>query len=285
MLILERPWTRQPPTVVKAPPSAVFAWIGGQSFDTAGSQFANVTSASNTTNKLGRAIYTAGGTNLASVDRYSFPAARISGRVFATGKPTTIILQLNGINISSGLGIIAALGRPSLQACLFYLQASTSGNFVFGAHAGSFVTASWTGGGLTNEPQTLAITHDGGSVLRLVHKGVDYGTKTFASTAFPASVLGESLNIGAGNVSTGSDNFWGAQAEYSGMLLLSEMLPASQLVQITANPNGIWQLFAPRRIYIPTAAAAGYTHPTLSLATATEITASGFKPRVTYTFA
>lgn len=69
------------------------------------------------------------------------------------------------------------------------------------------------------------------------------------------------------------------------MLILSEMLPASQLVQITANPNGIWQLFAPRRIPIPTATAAGYTHPTLSLATATEITATGFKPRVTYTFA
>ena len=69
------------------------------------------------------------------------------------------------------------------------------------------------------------------------------------------------------------------------MLILSEMLPASQLVQITANPNGIWQLFAPRRIIIPTPAAAGYTHPTLSLATATEITATGFKPRVTYTFA
>ena len=51
---------------------------------------------------------------------------------------------------------------------------------------------------------------------------------------------------------------------------------------ISINP---WQLFAPRRILIPTAAAAGYTHPTLSLATATEITATGFKPRVTYTFA
>ena len=44
-------------------------------------------------------------------------------------------------------------------------------------------------------------------------------------------------------------------------------------------------LFAPHRTPIPTPAAAGYTHPTLSLATATEITATGFKPRVTYTFA
>jgi hypothetical protein len=31
-------------------------------------------------------------------------------------------------------------------------------------------------------------------------------------------------------------------------------------------------------------ASTGYTHPTLSAVTATEITATGFKPRVTYTF-
>lgn len=53
-------------------------------------------------------------------------------------------------------------------------------------------------------------------------------------------------------------------------------------LQLSANP---WQLFQPRRIYIPTAAAAGYTHPTLSLATATEIGTTSFKPSVTYTFA
>ena len=44
-----------------------------------------------------------------------------------------------------------------------------------------------------------------------------------------------------------------------------------------------WSMFAPRRIYIPTAAAAGYTHPTLSLATATEITSTTARGRVTAT--
>ena len=53
-------------------------------------------------------------------------------------------------------------------------------------------------------------------------------------------------------------------------------------VKLARDP---WQLFASRRIPIPTPAAAGYTHPTLSAATATEITATSFKPRVTYTFA
>ncbi len=46
------------------------------------------------------------------------------------------------------------------------------------------------------------------------------------------------------------------------------------------------RIIYPRRqqIIMPPAAT-GYTHPTLSAATATEITAAGFKPRVTYTFA
>ena len=67
------------------------------------------------------------------------------------------------------------------------------------------------------------------------------------------------------------------------LFVATDSFPAATiLASVTANP---WQLFAPQQIIIPTPAAAGYTHPTLSLATATEITATGFKPRVTYTFA
>lgn len=50
------------------------------------------------------------------------------------------------------------------------------------------------------------------------------------------------------------------------------------------NAGAPWKFFKPRRIYIPTATAAGYTHPTLSTATALEIGATSFKPSVTYTF-
>ncbi len=65
------------------------------------------------------------------------------------------------------------------------------------------------------------------------------------------------------------------------MLILSEMLPASQLVQITANPNGIWQLFAPQRIPIPTAVAAA-TAPTITALSARLITATSAQPRISY---
>ena len=60
------------------------------------------------------------------------------------------------------------------------------------------------------------------------------------------------------------------------------MLSDVEHATVAQNP---WQLFAPRRIYIPTASAAGYTHPTLSLATATEITSTTARGRVTATAA
>lgn len=57
----------------------------------------------------------------------------------------------------------------------------------------------------------------------------------------------------------------------------------SEIVAWSQNPWG--RSFAPQQIILPTPAAAGYTHPTLSAATATEIGTTSFKPRVTYTFA
>lgn len=65
------------------------------------------------------------------------------------------------------------------------------------------------------------------------------------------------------------------------ILAFDKWLSDYELNQVFADP---WSLFADTPHFFPEAAAAGYTHPTLSLATATEITATSFKPRVTYTF-
>ena len=56
-----------------------------------------------------------------------------------------------------------------------------------------------------------------------------------------------------------------------------------EIAQLTANP---WQLFAPRRIWVPVAAAGGATLPTLSNATFVpgSVTATSFRPRVTATY-
>ncbi len=74
-------------------------------------------------------------------------------------------------------------------------------------------------------------------------------------------------------------------AATNGMLLVARTplaIPDGLAAALSANP---WQLFALQQIIIPTPAAAGYTHPTLSAATALEIGATSFKPSVTYTFA
>ncbi len=115
----------------------------------------------------------------------------------------------------------------------------------------------------------FVMTHDGGR-LRLYISGVLIGSVACAlpnASTFPL-LLGADLNS-----NNTSGNFSVEMAYY-----LRYCLPGS-LVQ---SP---WQIFTPQQIIIPTPAAAGYTHPTLSLATATEITATSFKPRVTYTFA
>jgi hypothetical protein len=52
------------------------------------------------------------------------------------------------------------------------------------------------------------------------------------------------------------------------------------------NENGAAQRQVPGGPFVneTVATGSGYTHPTLSAVTATEITATSFKPRVTYTF-
>lgn len=232
---------------------AVFAWAAGSHAETARGSIPAVISGVVTSNIGGRAIYCAGGSNSAALTRAAF-AADVFSAIFGSGKPGTIIFQLRGIAVTGGLGVLMSLGRPSLSKCLFYIQGSTGGNFIFASHAGAFTSCSWAGAAIDNTLRTVAITHDGVSSARLVHGGIDYGTQTFSATNFPALIAGESLNIGAGNVSGASDNFWGATADFLGFVALPSALPSSRLVELTSAPGAFWQLFEPQRVYIPPAA-------------------------------
>ena len=94
---------------------------------------------------------------------------------------------------------------------------------------------------------------------------------------------------------------WTAMTSYSGIranslgttpvvCLLHHALWNVDIAETAAKLFSVepWALYEDDNLVlkVPTpAAAGGYTHPTLSAATATEITATGFKPRVTYTFA
>ena len=65
--------------------------------------------------------------------------------------------------------------------------------------------------------------------------------------------------------------------------LWQRQISSAEVAQLTAKP---WQLFAPRRIWVPVAAAGGATLPTLSNATFVpgSVTATSFRPRVTATY-
>lgn len=61
--------------------------------------------------------------------------------------------------------------------------------------------------------------------------------------------------------------------------IYSRCLTASEVKEMYDNP---WQLFAPRRIWVPQANISGV--PTLSAATLINITSTNATPRVTLTF-
>lgn len=104
----------------------------------------------------------------------------------------------------------------------------------------------------------------------------------------PTSTAGTSgISLGAvTRFDVGITNNMTPESPFSGNIAFSavwnRLLSDSEHARLAENP---WQIF-PRRIPIPTStAAASYTHPTLSAATALEIGATSFKPSVTYTFA
>ena len=286
MLILERPWTRQPVDTRDVEGiDAVAVWNAaagpvdlrrrqmGQYIDGA------VTLAS----QIGQTMSSTGGTNVTNLPRLALPTD--SSAALFRGKPTTLLMQLYPTGLSTGIGVIAGMGLPSQSRCLFLIRAVNGTAFELACNNGTWSSAQFAGAALSNNTiYTLALLYDG-AYLALVVNGTVYAPVALAGSAFPAAASVDPLNVGAGNASTGNNDFWGVVAQYSLFIAARGNIGIGRAIDLTRSPASPWKLFAPRRIPIPTPAAAGYTHPTLSLATATEITATGFKPRVTYTFA
>jgi hypothetical protein len=63
---------------------------------------------------------------------------------------------------------------------------------------------------------------------------------------------------------------------------LDYALSMREALYYTSRPERVFELARDDILF--SISAGGYTHPTLSTVTATEITATSFKPRVTYTF-
>lgn len=213
--------------------------------------------------------------------------------------PSRAVFQ-EGVGISSGYAIVNGV-VPSMHATtwtevgVFHMDATntvvslsvrTTGQACLftptGLNAVCWNVADITMGGAIPIGTTKYVVRRLGSSHVFWRNGVQHGSTTNSST--PRATEGYLPAIGAQAV-TGDYAGTSPLAATNGMLLVARTpraIPDALAASLSANP---WQLFAPQQIIIPTAAAAGYTHPTLSAATATEITATSFKPRVTYTFA
>jgi hypothetical protein len=108
--------------------------------------------------------------------------------------------------------------------------------------------------------------------------GVGYVDGVFAEQVFMPTAPGfgtASLKIGAARDST--TLAWGGT--YVFFAAWRRTLSAQEMASVSRNP---WQLFQPRRVYIPTATA-GATVPTLSASTYVtgSLTSTGWRPQVT----
>jgi hypothetical protein len=260
VLILERPWTRQPQTVVKGRTDGIGAGLVAYGTGAVDNDWEAVNGPTRTVgqNGIGRTFVSA--------------SSQYVKRNLVLSQPLTVFALVKLATLNANQGYVSIGGSD--QRHLLY--SSNTATWFFSGSGGTYGQAA--GGILTAGLWYSLVGRAQSSTSRQVFiNGIQRGTDTTAvsPTASSLCVAGASWSSGApqaGFYLNGDMAVWG---------VWNRALTDGEIMSLYVNP---WQLFAPRRIYIPTATAAGYTHPTLSAATATEITATSFKPSVTYTF-
>lgn len=252
MTISARQWKRQPPSGV-ALKSGVLAAIladvraevvSGAAIDTSAGMVREETT-------IGRAYR---GTSTSSTR-----AARVVG---LTASSSFLILAAYKVG-ASDVGIRASNNPTSFRL----LEILTTSGVLSANSRGSDSASRTITGPSVAEGQVVvaAASFEAGVGVSLSVDGIDYGTTSF------------SLNLS--NAPTWiQDSISTASAHMLTAILSREWLPMR--TELTVNP---WQIFAPRRAWVPQAAAGGL--PALSLATYVpgSLTATGFRPRVTAT--
>lgn len=270
MLILERPWTRQPPAGTRA---GRYPGLRNLYHFAGGADQCLITGAKMVMPAQPLAVTRSA--TFITVDSLGWVTTPATlPLAFHAVAPITIIVGYKQTS-SDGSQIPWSLMNPIWDG--WYVDGAAGVN-IKSTNNTDFSGALTPTAGPVVDPSVyyVAVTMSGTNDLRASYGGGPVALDSACAAPTPTSP-NSSFLLG-GNGAPG--NRCTTRCAY--VALLDRSVPDSELRSLSANP---WQLFAPRRIYIPTAAAAGYTHPTLSLATATEITATGFKPRVTYTFA
>ena len=265
MLILERPWTRQPQIAALLNPKwsrlISHCAYGNATYNVAAKQF-EVTAGT-----LARTPTVAG----VALD----PTASAGNYIAAIPPQTgtwTILSAIITTALSSTEQIIAADDAASNR--LFQFRTESGGTLKL-IYFGTLGNAQPTVTGLA------------ANSLNVVAAVANVG-----SSAEPACTAWANGKKGSTVGSAGVTKTWGAFPgtwfERSGgehgahksllRVIFNVPLLDSELASLTLNP---WQLFAPRRIYIPTATAAA-TAPTITALSARSITATSAQPRISY---
>lgn len=119
-------------------------------------------------------------------------------------------------------------------------------------------------------------------VVAVVNSGIQQELWVNGASAGATTSL-RAVGTGMSWLSFGASSGFDVDAATGSLLLRAvwdRALSGDEIASVSADP---WQLFAPQQIYVPRAAAGGGL-PTLSAPTAIDITATSFRPRVTYAY-
>jgi hypothetical protein len=266
VLILQRPWTEQPQEVAQLDDAnPLTAGIIDAILPASGRSVKGITGALDTASAT-NTVYTPGfgrkfttGNNR---DTYSIPAAQTAGPVSMLA-----LYRLTG----TPAGSVRVVGNTSTTAQGFGLAPNgTSFRAIFSNGSATFLT----GGSVSVALKCDVLTNDGTN-----GNYYENGRLVAGPTAAAITASSKPLTLGDENSATGN----AAACEIYLVVVWNRVLQAREVLELYANP---WQLFAPRRIYVPYAAAAGNWPNILSAPTYVpgSLTSSGFRPRVTATY-
>ena len=257
MLILERPWTRQPQQVVLRDETYLRR---KQSLVL----LAGVELRATRVNGYGKELHVA--------DNYYYTAsAPIADAneltVVLAGRPTAAPgssyerwFEIGGYLANSGISLEQVAGREKLNGWQSNPEPTTA------------VTIYWLDANI-GQTQGYVLTIKDGVVT--CYRG---GVSVFSASITANAATSGKVALGGATYSSGATN----RANNFGFSLFAvdfgRAVSNSVARSLSANP---WQLFSPRRIPIPTATAAA-TAPTITALSAISITATSAQPRISY---
>ena len=272
MLILERPWTRQPQYAAKINDkltSVVDVWLGSvPNITLIRKEPTVISNAFTTTSSMGR------GAGFNGADNSYIRIAEDQNTLFTNKDRATIAIYRKPRDTTARNATLlgGANGASSVDRMLLQFPYSTSYYFDWGNNSTGRISVSKSK--VVAHEAIVAIAGKNG-MLEIWSNGIKIASGA-SSQQLSSSVF--AIYIGDAYATTSSD-----AEDVSLVVVASEPWSDKQVIDWSHNPWG--ETFAPQQIYIPTAAAAS-SLPTLSASTYVpgSVTATGWRPRVTAQF-